>query len=58
MMTDRALPRHVASAHQTVFHLRPNDEPISRKEAKQVWHEILRSTLKGEDLDKLDDDEE
>jgi hypothetical protein len=38
--------------------LRTNDEPVSKREAKQVWHEILRSTLKGEDLDKLDEDDE
>ena len=50
--------RDITNPYDLVFHLRPNDEPISRKEAKQVWHEILRSTLKGEDLDKLDDDEE
>ena len=50
--------RNITNPYDLVFHLRPNDEPISRKEAKQVWHEILRSTLKGEDLDKLDDDDE
>jgi acylphosphatase len=50
--------RNITNPYDLVFHLRPNDEPISRKETKQVWHEILRSTLKGEDLDKLDDDDE
>jgi hypothetical protein len=50
--------RNITNPYDLVFHLRPNDEPISKKEAKLVWHEILRNTLKGEDLDKLDDDDE
>jgi acylphosphatase len=50
--------RNIANPYDLVFHLRTNDEPISKKEAKQVWHEILRSTLKGEDLNKLGDDDE
>ena len=50
--------RNINHPYDLVFHLRTNDEPISKKEAKQVWHEILRSTLKGEDLDKFDDDDE
>ena len=50
--------RNITTPYDLVFHLRTNDEPISKKEAKLIWHEILRSTLKGEDLDKLDDDDE
>ena len=50
--------RNITNPYDLVFHLRTNDEPISKREAKQVWHEILRSTLKGEDLDKFDDDDE
>ena len=50
--------RNITNPYDLVFHLRTNDEPISKREAKEVWHEILRSTLKGEDLDKLDDDDE
>ena len=50
--------RNITNPYDLVFHLRPNDEPVSKREAKQVWHEILRSTLKGEDLDKLDDDDD
>jgi acylphosphatase len=50
--------RNITNPYDLVFHLRANDEPVSKKEAKLVWHEILRSTLKGEDLDKLDDDDE
>jgi acylphosphatase len=50
--------RNITNPYDLVFHLRTNDEPVSKREAKEVWHEILRSTLKGEDLDKLDDDDE
>ena len=50
--------RNITNPYDPVFHLRTNAEPISKREAKEVWHEILRSTLKGEDLDKLDDDDE
>jgi acylphosphatase len=50
--------RNITNPYDLVFHLRANDEPVSKKEAKEVWHEILRNTLKGEDLDKLDDDDE
>jgi acylphosphatase len=50
--------RNITHPYDLVFHLRTNDETVSKREAKQVWHEILRSTLKGEDLDKLDDDDE
>jgi acylphosphatase len=50
--------RNITNPYDLVFHLRTNDETVSKKEAKEVWHEILRSTLKGEDLDKLDDDDD
>jgi acylphosphatase len=50
--------RNITRAYDLVFPLRANDEPISRKKAKEVWHDILRSTLTGEDLNKLGDDDE
>ena len=50
--------RDITHPYDLVFHLRTNDEPVSKREAKEIWHEILRSTLKGEDLDKLEDDDE
>ena len=50
--------RNITNPYDLVFHLRTNDEPISKREAKEVWHEILRSTLTGEDLNKLGDDDE
>src|SRR5262249_37810598 len=36
-----------------VFQLRVKDKVISESEAKDVWHKILRTTLKGNDLKKL-----
>jgi acylphosphatase len=50
--------RNITNPYDLVFNLRTNDEIISRKKAKSIWHEILRSTLKGEDLNKLGDDDE
>ena len=50
--------RNITNPYDLVFHLRTNDEPISKREAKEVWHEILRSTLTGEDLNKLGNDDE
>jgi acylphosphatase len=49
--------RQITNRYDLVFTLRADDEVISKKEARQVWHEILRSTLKGEDLDKLKESE-
>jgi len=50
--------RNITNPYDLVFHLRNNDEVISKKKAKMIWHEILRSTLKGDDLNKLGDDDE
>jgi acylphosphatase len=50
--------RKITRPYDLVFPLRASGEPISRKKAKEVWHEILRSTLTGEDLNKLGDDDE
>jgi len=50
--------RNIIHPYDLVFSLRANDEPISKKKAKEVWHEILKSTLTGEDLNKLGDDDE
>jgi hypothetical protein len=30
---------------------------ITKSEAKDVWHEILRTTLRRDDLQKLSDDD-
>jgi acylphosphatase len=47
--------RDITTPYTLVFALRADDEAISKSEAKDVWHEILRKTLRGEDLQKLDD---
>jgi hypothetical protein len=37
--------------------LRADDSVITKKDAKDAWHDILKTTLKGEDLKKLGDDD-
>ena len=49
--------RNITNPYTLVFKLRANDKVISKSEAKDVWHEILRTTLKGDDLQKLGDDD-
>ena len=49
--------RNITTPYTLVFKLRPNDKVLSKSEAKDVWHEILRTTLKGDDLQKLGDDD-
>jgi acylphosphatase len=48
--------RNITTPYTLVFTLRAEDREISRSDAKDVWHEILRTTLRGEDLLKLGDD--
>src|SRR5271165_654282 len=47
--------RNITTPYTLVFKLRADDSVISKPAAKQVWHGILSSTLKGEDLKKLGD---
>jgi acylphosphatase len=49
--------RSITNPYTLVFKLRANDKVISKAEAKDVWHEIVRTTLKGDDLQKLGDDD-
>jgi acylphosphatase len=49
--------RNITNPYTLVFKLRANDKVISKAEAKDVWHEILRTTLNGDDLQKLGDDD-
>jgi acylphosphatase len=49
--------RNITNPYTLVFALRPNDTVISRSDAKEVWHQILRNTLRGDDLKKLGDDD-
>jgi acylphosphatase len=48
--------RNITTPYTLVFRLRAEDKVISKSEAKNAWHEILRKTLKGDDLKKLGDD--
>jgi acylphosphatase len=45
--------RNITNPYDLVFNLRPDDSQISRKEAKSVWNDIAKSTLKGDDLAKF-----
>jgi acylphosphatase len=45
--------RNITNPYNLVFHLRPNDEKLAPADVKTVWHGILQSTLKGDDLKKL-----
>ena len=49
--------RDITTPYTLVFTLRDDDGAISKSEAKAVWHQILQSTLQGEDLQKLDKDD-
>jgi acylphosphatase len=49
--------RNITNPYTLVFKVRADDKVISKAEAKDVWHEILRTTLKGDDLQKLGDDD-
>ena len=45
---------NITNPYDLAFRLRLKDEKISKAEANDVWDAILRSTLKGDDLKKLD----
>jgi hypothetical protein len=47
--------RNITTPYTLIFKLRANDKVISKSEVKDVWHEILRTTLKGDDLQELVD---
>jgi acylphosphatase len=49
--------RHITNPYTLVFTLRPDGSEVSKSQAKQVWHDILKSTLKGDDLSKLGDED-
>ena len=46
--------RNITNPYDLVFKLRPDDDMLSPGDVKRVWQGILRSTLKGDDLTKLD----
>jgi acylphosphatase len=45
--------RSITTPYNLVFHLRPDDSTLAPADVKTVWHGILQSTLKGDDLEKL-----
>ena len=49
--------RQITTPYTLVFRLRDKDETISASEAQDVWHEILKTTVKGDDRKKLGDDD-
>jgi acylphosphatase len=49
--------RNITTPYTLVFKLRADDGKISPDDVKGVWHGILRSTLKGADLQKLGPDD-
>ncbi len=48
--------RNITNPYTLIFTLRADDNAISKSEAKGIWHQILRTTLQGEDLQKLEEE--
>jgi acylphosphatase len=49
--------RNITDPYDLIFNLRPKDKTLSPADVKDVWQGILKSTLKGDDLKKLRDDD-
>lgn len=49
--------RNITNPYDLVFKLRPDDSKLAGSDVKAVWHGILKSTLKGDDLKKLGPDD-
>ena len=49
--------RNITNPYDLVFRLRPDGGKLAPADVKTVWHGILRSTLKGDDLEKLGPDD-
>lgn len=47
--------RKITKPYDLVFMLRADDKTVSNKEAKAVYHDILKNTLDPDDLKKLQD---
>ena len=45
--------RNITNPYDLIFHLRPTDDELSKKEAEAAWNAIAESTLKGDDLKKF-----
>jgi acylphosphatase len=52
-----SMTRNITNPYDLVFHLRYDDGNLAPADVKTVWHGILRSTLKGDDLNKLGSDD-
>ncbi len=54
--------RNIMNPYDLVFPLRPANDQVSHQDAKAIWNNIAKSTLKGDDLAKflkhLDDDDD
>jgi acylphosphatase len=49
--------RGITNPYDLVFRLRPDDGTLGPTDVNTEWHGILRSTLKGDDLNKLRPDD-
>ena len=49
--------RQITTPYRLVFKLRNTDETISKADVTDVWHDILRTTVQGDDLKKLGADD-
>lgn len=45
--------RNITNPYDLIFHLRPTDGELSKKQAEAAWNAIAESTLKGDDLKKF-----
>ena len=46
--------RDITTPYDLVFSMRPNNQEISRHDARGIWNEIALITLKGEDREKFE----
>lgn len=49
--------RHITTPYTLVFQLRADNSVLSHPDTKTAWYQILRWTLKGDDLAKLGPDD-
>jgi acylphosphatase len=52
-----SLSRDITNKYNLVFEVRRGDAEISKDDAKAKWHQILESTVTGDDLKKLHPDD-
>jgi acylphosphatase len=49
-----SVSRHISHPYDLVFNLRQDNTPINKDEAKKIWLDICRNTVKGDDAGKCD----